>query len=52
MASRHRNRSSFCKSIQIKPTLNIHILIMHNSDIDNCLYPKSKCSLPKSELVF
>lgn len=52
MASRHRNMSSFCKSIHIKPALNLHILITQNSDIDNCLYPKSKYSLSMSELVF
>lgn len=52
MASRHRNRSSFCKSIRIKPALTVHILITQNSDIDNCLYPKSKYNLSISELVF
>lgn len=52
MAPRHQNRYSFCKSIHTNLPLNIHILITQNSDIDNCLYPKSKCSLLMSELVF
>lgn len=52
MASRHRSRSSSCKSLLIKAPLNIRFLITHNSDIDNCLYPKSKYRPEMSELVF